>query len=60
MADSTIGWTRDLLERFKVRYKQAVLNNELRFEFEVNGEKFDFITAYAKYLIEYLEINLPK
>lgn len=55
MADTTIGWTRPLLEQFKQRYDQAVKNGELRFEFEVNGVKHDFITAYAKYLIEYLE-----
>lgn len=60
MPDTTIGWTRPLLEQFKQRYEQAVKNGELQFEFEVNGVKHDFITAYAKYLIEYLEMNLPR
>jgi hypothetical protein len=60
MADTTIGWTRPLLDTFKKRYQDAVLKGELQFEFEVNGVKHDFITAYAKYLIEYLEMNLPR
>ncbi|HXS14447.1 MAG TPA: hypothetical protein VN734_17240 [Acidobacteriaceae bacterium] len=60
MPDTTIGWTRPLLEKFKERYRQAVLNSEIQFVFEINGVKYDFVTAYAKYLIEYLESNLPK
>ena len=60
MGDTTIGWTRPLLEKFKERYRQAVLNSEIQFVFEINGVKHDFVTAYAKYLIEYLELNLPR
>ena len=44
-------WTRDELVRFKKAYSTAT-KMELS-EFTYNGHHF--VTAYAKYLIEYLE-----
>lgn len=52
MEDSLkIEWTLDMLKRFKARYKRAVQNSEDVFVFD----KHEFLTAYAKYLIEWLE-----
>jgi hypothetical protein len=42
------------LERFKIMYQAAVARNADSFVFEGNA----FSTAYAKYLIDYLEGRL--
>lgn len=55
MADM-INWNRPMLERFKAAYKEAVENDQIAFTFDGN----EFVTGYAKYLIEYLEGVLPK
>lgn len=47
----SINWTREMLARFKKRYQQAVDKSEEQFNFDGN----DFVTDYAKYLIEYLD-----
>lgn len=50
-----IAWTRPMLERFKKTFKQAETNGADSFMFD--GK--EFVTLYAKYLIEYLETKLP-
>lgn len=50
----TVEWNRPKLERFKQAYKHAVANGLGMFHFDGN----DFVTGYAKYLIEYLENRL--
>jgi len=44
------------LQQFKKAYKKAT--KELKTIFTFEGNEFD--TGYAKYLIEYLEMNLNK
>ena len=46
----TIQFTMDKLDRLIERYDLAVENGEEQFEFEGH----DFLTDYAKYLIQYL------
>jgi hypothetical protein len=47
-------WDRPTLDRLKKRYDEAVRDHEYKFTFE--GD--EFLTDYAKYLIEYLESRL--
>lgn len=59
-AELHISWDRPMLERFRVTYKKAYEDardpvNEI-FYFEDNM----FVLSYAKYLIEYLDSELPK
>lgn len=49
-----ITWDHPMLIRFKARFEQAKTANESQFSFEGN----EFVTDYAKYLIEYLETRL--
>lgn len=51
MTEYAILWDREKLARFKKAYQRATELNSYAFEFE--GHKF--LTAYAYYLIEYLE-----
>lgn len=51
MDQGSILWTIGRLERFKLAYNNAVKNNDEQFKFD----GYDFLTGYAKYLIEYLE-----
>lgn len=46
-----LKWDQRQFHTFKTRYKQAVKQNLTSFIFEHD----EFLTAYAKYLIEYLE-----
>jgi len=46
-----INWTPDMLGRFKIIYDSAVSGKHNSFVFEGN----EFVTPYAKYLIEFLE-----
>ncbi len=46
--------TKKQLENLKKRYKEAVENNEVSFVFLDK----EFLTVYAKYVIEYLENKL--
>jgi hypothetical protein len=54
-----ITWTRPKLERFKQAYQSAKATGEVighdpeTFTFEGN----EFVPGYAKYLIEYLELQ---
>lgn len=48
---TTITWTADKLKRLKGAYQQAVEATDDEFSFDGN----QFVTNYAKYLIEYLE-----
>ena len=50
--DPVIAWTRPMLERFKVARTDAGGKN-----FTFDGH--EFVSNYAKYLIEYLEAHLP-
>lgn len=45
-----INWTRDMLSRFREAHAEAVRANQTEFVFDGN----QFLTDYAKYLIEYL------
>ena len=47
-------WTRDLLEKLKKQQAAAVDKKLMSFTFE--GQ--EVLVAYAKYLIEYLEVTL--
>jgi len=58
-----ITWTRPKLKRFKEAYQSAMATGEVighdpeTFTFEGN----EFVPAYAKYLIEFLELKFsPK
>lgn len=48
---NTITFNKVSYEQFKVEYNSAVENKREMFVFEGN----DFLTAYAKYMIEYLK-----
>lgn len=50
-----INFTPDQYRAFKKRYNKAVKAKENSFMFEGR----EFVTAFAKYLLEYLETN-PK
>ena len=50
-----IRWTKPMLERFKVAHKTAVNTKADTFVFDGN----EFVVGYAKYLIEYLDAQLP-
>ena len=50
-----ICWTKPMLERFKVAHKTAVNIKADTFVFDGN----EFVVGYAKYLIEYLDAQLP-
>lgn len=52
----TVSFDRPKLERLKKRFNRAVEVGETQFEFEGG----DYLTSYAKYMIEYLERQLPK
>jgi hypothetical protein len=51
MADKSINWDRPMLERFKKAHADAVAKKVTKFTFDGN----EFLVAYAKYLIQYLE-----
>jgi len=51
-----IAWTPPKLRRLKVAYQQAV--NAKADTFMLDGHKF--VVSYAKYLIEYLTLELAK
>lgn len=51
--ETSINWTPDMLSRFKRAYGMAVRTNQTEFEFDGN----QFVSSYAKYLIEYLEFQ---
>ena len=48
-----IVWNRPKFERLKKAYAQAVEEEAEEFTFDSNV----FVTGYAKYLIEYLELR---
>jgi hypothetical protein len=48
---STISWTREKLKRLVAAHAEAVRTSKTEFTFEGN----EFVTSYAKYLIEYLK-----
>lgn len=51
LMSNTITFNKVSYEQFKVEYNSAVENKREMFVFEGN----DFLTAYAKYMIEYLK-----
>ena len=55
MSEKMIAWDRPMLERLKKALDVAVVTGKDTFMFEGN----EFVVAYAKYLIEYLETKLP-
>lgn len=50
-----VSFDREKLERLKVSYGEAVRLNADSFRFDGN----EYIVGYAKYLIEYLDSQLP-
>ena len=54
-AEPVIDWDRKKLDRFKKAYKKAKLH-PLTDVFTFEGH--EFVLAYAKYLIEFLESKL--
>lgn len=67
----TVRWSREKLERFKVEYQQAVERKNSGDKFAeipfvdgmpgldvFNFEGNEYLIAYAKYLIEYLDSRL--
>jgi hypothetical protein len=56
MTQGTINWDRPMLERFKLAYAQHENKHGDTFMFEGH----EFVIGYAKYLIEFLETQLPK
>jgi hypothetical protein len=48
---NTVSFTPESFKKFKLKYKSAVENNQEMFVFEGN----DFLTSYAKYVIEYIK-----
>ena len=48
---NTISFTPESFKNFKSDYNSAVENNQEMFVFDGN----DFLTSYAKYVIEYLK-----
>jgi hypothetical protein len=51
-----IAWDIPMRERLRKAYQKAVAENRSTFFFETN----EFVTAYAKYLIEFLDGRLDK
>ena len=47
---NTISFDRESYKNFKTDYNSAVENNKEMFVFEGN----EFLTSYAKYVVEYL------
>lgn len=52
--EKTILWTKPMLERFRKAYQKAVADQVDTFMFDGN----EFVVGYAKYLIQYLDMNL--
>lgn len=48
---NTISFNQESFKNFKKEYNLAVENNQEMFVFDGN----DFLTSYAKYVIEYLK-----
>jgi len=47
-----VAWTKPMLERFRKAYTKAVADKQDEFTFEGNK----FVSGYAEYLIEYLDM----
>lgn len=50
-----ITLNKHIFNKLKNRYKQAIDKNEIQFEFRTNGITHTFLTAFAKYFIQYHE-----
>ena len=50
----SINWTRPMLDRFRRAYLKATADHAETFMFEDS----EFLVAYARYLIQYLETQL--
>ena len=50
----SINWTRPMMDRFRRAYLKATADRVETFVFEDN----EFLVAYARYLIQYLETQL--
>lgn len=51
-----ITWTKPMRERLRKAHKKAVNEYKSQFEFEGN----QYLTTYAKYLLEYLDMKMEK
>lgn len=51
---TVIAWDKPMRERLRKTYNEAVENHKSAFEFEDN----QYLTHYAKYLLEYLDMKL--
>jgi len=52
-ASKTINFNQAKLERLRTRYKKAAATGEKQFDFEGS----EFVTGYAKYVIQYLDMQ---
>ncbi len=55
MKANQITITKELYTGLKNRYNKAVKNGEKEFPFEANL----YLTDYAKYLLQYIEMTVP-
>lgn len=51
-----VNWDQAMFERFKIAYGKAVEEKRESFFFDGN----EYLTSYAKYLIEYLKTKFKK
>lgn len=56
----SINWNRNKLKKLKEQYEIArALGGDGFVYYSTDGSRYEFVTAYAGYLIEYLDSNLP-
>lgn len=55
---SSLPASRSILYALKRKHTQAVAAEKDRFFFDWNGERHEFMTVYAKYLIQQMENTL--
>ncbi len=58
MSDTQIAWSREKLARFKRDYTKACKNQTRCGTFVFDGH--EYVLGYAKYLIQYLEMQFGK
>lgn len=56
MAENMVEFNAESFKKFRARYNTAIEKSENSFVFEGN----EYLTSYAKYVIEYLEPKFKK
>ena len=54
VTNKELAFDREMTEKLRTRYDNAVVNDEETFNFE----GFDFVRDYAKYMLEFLDVRL--